>query len=291
MMTNGPTSTAYARYCEQHYRELIDTYAPEVLWNDIAYPARSNLKSLIADYYNQVKDGVINDRWQQISPTINWLLKIPPLRKRVEREIAAAFSAGSMPAPKNIHTDYSTPEYSTLKEISDRKWECVRGIGHSFGYNATEVDENFLSGAELVRLLVDIVSKNGNLLLNIGPRADGSIPHQQLDGVIELGKWLDTFGEAIFSTRPWIKPQCQSTDGNTIFFTRSKQHLYLTGFGLHAGQRLQIPDFRPSANAQACWLSTRHPLSWQVTGNSCTIDLPARFDPAVAHVVRFNSDQ
>ncbi len=289
MMTNGPTSTSYARYCEQHYRELIDTYAPEVLWNDIAYPARGNLKSLLAYYYNKVQNGVINDRWQQISPMINWLLKIPPLRKRIEREIAASFTSGSMPIPKNIHTDYSTPEYSTLKEISTRKWECVRGIGHSFGYNSTEADKNFLTGKQLIALLVDIVSKNGNLLLNIGPKADGSIPAQQLKPLLELGEWLGTYGEAIFATRPWVRSDCVTPGANSVHFTQNDQYIYLISFGLTSGQSLQVPEFVPSANAKACWLSTGQPLDWQMTGNFCEINLPAQIEPASAHVLRFTS--
>jgi alpha-L-fucosidase len=244
---------------------------------------------LLAYYYNTVKDGVINDRWQQISPTVNWLVKIPPLRKRMEQAIAAAFSSGSMPVPRNVHTDYSTPEYSTLKEISERKWECVRGIGHSFGYNATEADENFLSGPGLVTLLVDIVSKNGNLLLNIGPKADGSIPARQLKPLMELGEWLGTYGEAIFATRPWTRPSSMTSQANPIHFTRTDQHLYLIGFGLVNGQHLEIPDFRPSANATACWLGTGQSLDWQMKGDFCEISLPAQLETAAAHVVRFAS--
>jgi alpha-L-fucosidase len=227
MLTNGPTSKTYARYVDQHYRELIDQYSPDVLWNDIAYPARGNLQSLIAYYYNKCKEGLINDRWQQVPTSLKWLLKLPYIRNRAEREIGKAFSEGSVPAPGNIHTDYSTPEYRTLTEISERKWECVRGIGHSFGYNSTEADENFLSGDDLVWLLIDIVSKNGNLLLNIGPKADGSIPEQQLKPLLELGEWLGLYGEAIFATRPFSKAVGETSQGDEVHFTRREQSVFV----------------------------------------------------------------
>ncbi|WP_231991423.1 alpha-L-fucosidase [Mycobacterium ulcerans] len=56
----------YAQYADNHIRELINRYQPSVLWNDIGYPPKSNLAELFAHYYNQVPDGVINDRWAQL---------------------------------------------------------------------------------------------------------------------------------------------------------------------------------------------------------------------------------
>jgi alpha-L-fucosidase len=77
-------------------------------------------------------------------------------------------------------------------------------LGFSYAYMKYEEDNDlYKTPAELVRLLADVVSKNGNLLLNIGPKADGTIPKGMQDGLLSLGKWLKANGEAIYSTKPW----------------------------------------------------------------------------------------
>ena len=148
-LTVVPQTAEYAAYADAQWRELISRYRPAALWNDIAYPAAANPLQLFADYYNAVPDGVINDRFSLI--------------------------AG------NTHHDYVTPEFSVLADISAQKFETVRGMGRGFGYNQNESDADLESPDGLVRLLVDVVSKNGNLLLNVGPMADGTVPAAQVD--------------------------------------------------------------------------------------------------------------
>ena len=103
-------------------------------------------------YYEAVPDGVINNRFDWINQT-----------------------AGT------VHCDFVTPEYSTQGD-PNRKWESTRGIGTSFGFNREESDATYLSPDELVRMFVDLVAHGGNLLLNVGPTADGTIPWAQARG-------------------------------------------------------------------------------------------------------------
>ena len=126
----------------------------------------------------------------------------------------------------DTHSDFDTPEYSSFPEIRTRKWESCRGIGASFGYNRNEGAEQHLTIENLVRSFVDIVSKNGNLLLNVGPMADGAIPELQRERLLGLGRWLDVNGEAIFDTHPWITAESRTGDGIDVRFTQKGDSLY-----------------------------------------------------------------
>jgi alpha-L-fucosidase len=86
------------------------------------------------------------------------------------------------------------------ERITQKKWESCRGLGFSFGYNQVEGPGQGIAADKLIALLVDIVSKNGNLLLNVGPRPDGSIPEIQANRLNKLGAWLAVNGEGIFDS-------------------------------------------------------------------------------------------
>ena len=98
---------------------------------------------------------------------------------------------------------FLTREYSDVDGVQEQVWEATRGLGLSFGYNAEEDEAHSLDAVGLIRYFVDVVAKNGNLLINVGPRADGSIPQLQQRALDGLGAWLEVNGTAIFGSRPW----------------------------------------------------------------------------------------
>ncbi|MBL7763112.1 MAG: alpha-L-fucosidase, partial [Chitinophagaceae bacterium] len=104
-------------------------------------------------------------------------------------------------------------------------WEECRGIGGSFGYNRAEKSEDYASSQQLVHMLVEKVARGGNLLLDIGPTADGRIPVIMQQRLKDMGKWLLINGEAIYETDTW-KDAPQITNQTTLFFTRKGKNLY-----------------------------------------------------------------
>lgn len=235
MALTAPKSEEYGRYADAHWRELIERYDPAVLWNDITYPKTGKPAEIFSEYYNRIPEGVVDDRF------------------------GVDFA------------DFTTPEYSHYDRITPKKWESCRGLGFSFGYNRVEGPKEVIESGKLVALLVDIVSKNGNLLLNIGPRADGSISDIQLDRLHALGRWLGVNGEGIFGTRPWTHASAKTPDGIDVRFTRKGDDLYAFLLAKPAGGQVAIPSLHPPAGAKVSLLGGSAPLEWSQAGGNCVV--------------------
>ncbi|KAI1498455.1 glycoside hydrolase family 29 protein [Biscogniauxia marginata] len=125
--------------------------------------------------------------------------------------------------------DFDTPEYATYASAQARKWESNRGMDpYSYGYNGATPDEDYMNASTLVYTLVDIVAKNGNLLLDIGPRADGSLVQAEVDSLREAGGWIRGHGEAIFGTKYWFVQSQGAVDGGPdIRFTHTEEAFYV----------------------------------------------------------------
>jgi alpha-L-fucosidase len=197
-----PTGEAARALILGHYRELVARYDPDILWNDIGYPDADDLWGLVADFYNGRADRLINDRFQ-LPDERSAALADPAARAALNRAVAQAMATPGFAFAPSLPPvfDHRTPEYAAHAG-SEHPWETVRGIGHSFGYNQDETAADHLSGAALIRLFVAVVGDGGNLLINLGPRADGSIPEDQARPLRALGDWLARHGAAVRATRP-----------------------------------------------------------------------------------------
>ena len=281
LFSTGPTSQEYLDYVENHWQELIDRYEPAMLWSDIAYPPHGDLAKLFAYFYNQIPDGVVNDRWFQLPVH---LLK-PENRAALEKLIDQQMNGGGTTLPVVPHCDFRTVEYSNLETQAPFKWESVRGIGNSFTYNKFEQPEDYLTAPELIRMLVDIVSKNGNLLLNVGPRPDGSIPAPQVEALQGIGRWLAVNGEAIYGTRPFSRPGDSLANGAKVAYTAKENALYITLLQPPQGT-LQLLDLPMAEDSALTLLGSNQPVAWQKEGQDVLITLPHNLDWETIPVLR-----
>ncbi|RDI89150.1 5'-3' exoribonuclease 2 [Venturia inaequalis] len=123
--------------------------------------------------------------------------------------------------------DFDTPEYTTFRTAQRRKWESNQGMDpYSYGYNRATLDAAYMNATTIINSLVDMVSKNGNFLLDIGPQANGTIVQAEIDNLRAAGKWIHRHGEAIFNTTYWFV-QTEITGPKNIRFTQTDDAFYM----------------------------------------------------------------
>ena len=160
-------------------------------------------------------------KWQTL-PLLAWVLNNAPN----EDELVLNDRWGKV---RGKHGSYFTTEYGSGFSDGSKPWEENRGIGMSFGINRIENIDDYRTDKELIFMLMDIISRGGNLLLNIGPNADGTIPVIMQERLLEIGNWLDIHSEGIYETRQWIK-DAQWSEGKRPVFTKSDFH---SGFPIY----------------------------------------------------------
>lgn len=282
-LLNQIMPSEYVEYANNHWYELIKKFEPKILWNDIGYPWGTNIYKIFAYFYNKIPDGVINDRWMQMNKdTIESLQSLPEsLIRRADKSILKWEERAYKKTTKRkihskeiIHSDFLTPEYITFNSILKKKWETCRGIGNSFGYNKFESEEDYLTSEELIKLLIDIVSKNGNLLLNVGPMADGTIPKIQKKRLLEIGSWLEINGEAIFGTNPWLIAEGKTVDNIDIRYTMKGNILFAILLDKPKKSSIIIDELNNFKISQINMLGFNKDILWKYEANQLHISIP-----------------
>jgi alpha-L-fucosidase len=258
-------TTDFAKFRDEHFfpqfKDVVTRYKPSIIFADGEWEHSSaDWKSaeLLAWLFNESGCGddlVINDRWGKDS--------------------------------RSQHGGYFTTEYGQVGDgvqlAAGRPWEECRGIGASFGYNRNEDYDDYHTTPQLLRLLVELVGKGGNLLLDIGPTADGRIPVIMQDRLIEMGKWLKVNGDAIYGTSagPWKKPPFEggcTVKGNT---------LYVHVFKWPAG-KLELPGLKGEVLGVEMLDKGLGTIKHEVRRDGGTqvlaLERPARWDPSVTVV-------
>ncbi|HTO21070.1 MAG TPA: alpha-L-fucosidase [Spirochaetia bacterium] len=283
-----PRTRTYAAYVDAHWRELISRYSPSILWSDVGCPASQDVLGLLSDYYEAIPDGLVNDRFGQpdaedgsglLGMVAAALRRIPPFRGRHH-----AHARGMHPAR---HADFHTVDGEAIPALDDgRPWECVRSLGCSGGFSSEEKEDQTLPVAALVRLLCDVASRGGNLMLTVGPRADGTIAPLHAQRLRGLGEWLKLNGEAIFGSRPWMDaPVTATEDDIEIRYTMRGMTTYAILMGTPAGRTIVLPSLRLLPYAGVRVLGSLGFASWYQEGKDIHIRLSEPLRESPAHVV------
>jgi alpha-L-fucosidase len=277
----------YPAYATAQVRELIARYRPSVLWGDVAWPAPGReLWPLFAEYYAQVPDGVVNDRWVPWNPMLA-AARWKPARQLIDAGARrGARRAGGLVPPKPPYFDVRTPEYVSFAEPQRIPFECVRGMDRSFGYNAASRAEDFISREDLLWQMVDTVAKGGNLLLNVGPRGrDAQIPDEQLARLGWLADWAVPHRSAIIATRPWVTPGATTTEHVPVRYTTRDGRVF--AFFRGASGPVTLTDVRPTPTT-VVESPNGQPLQWRpsaTVAGGLTLDLRPTATPAEPTVV------
>jgi len=282
-----PRSRSYAAYVDAQWRELISRYSPSILWNDVGSPAAQDLLALFSDFYDAVPDGVVNDRFGQPEAEESGAdgLWVARAVRRLFAPRAMRLPARARAALPVLHADYRTVDAEDSLPDREGPWECVRSLGPTLSESHDETDDTLLPVSALVRLLCDVTARGGNLLLGVGPRADGSLGPLLSARLQGLGDWLKLNGEAIFGTRPWGDREGVTEDGIEVRFTSKGMTTYAILLGTPAGRTIVLPSLRLLPYAGLRVLGSIGYSTWFQEGKDVHIRLTEPLRESPAHVI------
>ncbi|HOJ67847.1 MAG TPA: alpha-L-fucosidase [Candidatus Hydrogenedentes bacterium] len=239
------------RYVDQYMlpqmKDLVTRYKPDIFWPDGEWEHPSKVwrsTEFLAWLFNESpapKDIAINDRWGKDC--------------------------------RDRHGGFATPEYEFREKngllTGKGLFEECQGMGRSFGYNRNETPDEYRSATELLHLLIGTVARGGNLLLDIGPGADGRIPDIMQERLLEMGQWLQVNGDAIYATDRWA----DAPEMEHVKFTRKGDSFYAICLQW-PGRNLSIPNTLGAKEAAAVMLGMEGDLAVSVTGDRIDITMP-----------------
>lgn len=262
--------------------EIIDKYRPQVLYYDwwIETPAfEPYLRMLAAYYYNRAaawgREVVINFKWKAFAP-----------------------GSAVYDLERGAMSGVSPDVWQNDTALSRNSWSWIE-------------DHIYKSADEVVTELVDTVSKNGTLLLNVGPKADGTIPDEERALLVQIGEWLTLNGEAIFGSRPWVTAGEGATKVNegsmmdatspaytaqdVRFTTRTDvtgDYVYATLLADPEDSTARIRSFGSGSGLlhrairEVTVLGSTETISWTQTAEALEVNLPTRRSEVSARVVK-----
>jgi len=191
----------FVEYTHNQLNELTTDYGKiDILWLDGGWVRPRNT----------VTDEVL--AWGAPIPDFDQEINMPQVAKMVRKN-----QEGILIVDRTVHGEfenYRTPEQAIPKERSDNPWESCITLGGAWGFVP---NDKFKPAATVIHTLIEIVAKGGNLLLGVGPTAEGEFLPEQISRLNEIGVWMNKFGEAIYNTR-----SLEVFQSGDVYFTKSK---------------------------------------------------------------------
>jgi alpha-L-fucosidase len=246
-------------------REVVDNYQPDLLWFDfgLQFVQEHYKREFLAYYYNKARE------WG--------------------KEVAVTYKWHDL-APGSGIIDLELGRFDTLT-YHDWITDTTVDDGHGWGYLK---ETRYKPLRTLVHYLIDNVSKNGYLLLNVGPKPNGEIPDEARELLVGIGRWLEVNGEAIYGTTPWVtygegptqmtkagyfmEDQEVQYTARDLRFTAREDNLYAICLGWPQGP-LTIQALRALYREEigsVRMLGIEQELDWSLNGEGLTITPPSR---------------
>ena len=261
----------FTDFTHNQINELVSDYGKvDILWLDGGW-VRKTSDEEVQNYLKEVYDGV---RWAR-NPQ-NQDIDMPRLVKEVRTKQPKLIVVDR--AVPGEQQNYLTPEQHIPETGLPYPWETCMTMGNSWSYVP---NDKYKSTNEIIEKLVDIVSKGGNYLLNIGPSPEGEFDPVAYQRLKEIGEWMKINSEAIYSTRMFSV----FGEGEKIRFTQSKdgktRYIFLFDF---PGSKITLKKIPFTKGQKLEMLGTNKNLSWKQTEQGIEITLPAPLKSATNHV-------
>jgi len=264
-------------------KEVIDQYQPDIIWFD------SWLDQVPEEYRQKFSSYYLNEA------------------EKLGKEVVIVRKQDDLPL------DYTVDdlEKSRKNKIEASSWMTDETI--SKGSWCYTENLQIKASADVLHVLIDIVSKNGVLLLNISPMLDGTIPDEQRNVLLEMGSWLDKYGESIYETRPWytfgegptkepeghfknhaafLKVKYSAKD---VRYTTKDKVIYATILGWPGGSDIQLTSFAESSLPEALdiksvsLMGSDESITWDLAEDGLHISLPETAPDKMAVVLKIKT--